>query len=333
MARFKYLVSRFKYFVSRFKYLVSPFAYLLSRSNILFLAAFLCGLILPQANVVAAALTLPALTVILTITPLKIPRGFFRRSKKLMAPAIRGNVINYLLWGNFIILTGIFFILDENLWIGMVLIAAAPPAIAVIPLSNLFKADATSSIAGLTGTYLGALLIAPLFVLGFIKDAPFGYWTCIFLAVELIVLPLVVSRIAVEKDWDKLIEPYEGIIIDCCFFIVFYSITANGRDVIMNWPPDLISIVLIAFIGIFSLVFAIEKTGKLFHVAEKKITSLLLLGTMKNYGLSGGIALIFFTNEAAVPSLVFAGVTFIYTNWLKYKMRHIIGGSKKSIIT
>ena len=308
---------------------MARFAYLLSRSNIVFLASLLCGFVLPQANVVAAALTLPALTVILTITPLKIPRGFFRRSKKLIAPAIRGNVINYLLWGNFIILTGIFFILDENLWIGMVLIAAAPPAIAVIPLSNLFKADATSSIAGLAGTYLGALLIAPLIVLGFIKDAPFGYWTCIFLAVELIVLPLVVSRIAVEKDWDKLIEPYEGIIIDCCFFIIFYSITANGRNVIMNWPSDLISIALIAFIGIFPLAFAIDKIGKLFHAAGGKVTSILLLGTMKNYGLSGGIALIFFTNEAAVPSLVFAIITFFYINWLKYKMGHNAAGSSK----
>lgn len=308
---------------------MARFAYLVSRSNMLFIAAILCGLILPQANLIGAALTLPALTIILTITPLKIPAGFFRRSKKLIAPVIRGNVINYLLWGNFIILAGIFFILDENFWIGMVLIAAAPSAIAIIPLSNLFKADETSAIAGLAGTYLGALLIAPLIVLGFIKDDPFDYWTCIFLAVELIVLPLVVSRIAVEKEWDKLIRPYEGIIVDSCFFVVFYSITANGKDVIMNWSPDLISIILIAFMGIFSLAFAIEEIGKLFHVAAGKVTSILLLGTMKNYGLSGGIALILFTNEAAVASLVFASVTFIYTNWLRYKMRHIIGGSRK----
>jgi bile acid:Na+ symporter, BASS family len=322
MALFKYLVSRSAYFLSRF-------TYLLSRSNIVFLASVLCGLILPQANVVAAALTLPALTVILTITPLKIPRGFFRRSKKLTTPALRGNVINYLLWGNFIILTGIFFILDENFWIGMVLIAAAPPALAVIPLSNSLKADTTSSIAGLTGTYLGALLIAPLIVLGFIKDVPFNDWTCIFLAVELIILPLVVSRIAVEKDWDKLIEPYEGIIIDCCFFIVFYSITANGRDVIMNWPDDLSSVTFIAVIGIFLIALAIGKIGELFHVAEKKITSLLLLGTMKNYGLSGGIALIIFSREAALPSLIFATITFFYVNWLKYKMGHNTAGSSK----
>ncbi len=322
MALFKYLASRSTHFLSRF-------AYLLSRSNIVFLASVLCGLILPQANVVAAALTLPALTVILTITPLKIPRGFFRRSKKLTTPALRGNIINYLLWGNFIILTGIFFILDENFWIGMVLIAAAPPALAVIPLSNSFKADTTSSIAGLAGTYLGALLIAPLIVLGFIKDAPFDYWTCIFLTVELIVLPLIVSRIAVEKDWDKLIEPYEGIIIDCCFFIVFYSITANGRDVIMNWPDDLSSVAFIAVIGIFSLALVIEKIGKLFHVAGGKVTSILLLGTMKNYGLSGGIALVIFSREAALPSLVFAIITFFYINWLKYKMGHNTAGLSK----
>jgi len=322
-------MARFKYLVSRFKHLFSRFAYLVSRSNIVFLLSLLCGLILPQANVIAAALTLPALAVIMTIIPLKIPRGFFRRSKKLTAPAIRANIINYLLWGNFIILTGIFFILDENFWIGMVLIAAAPPALAVIPLSNSLKADTTSSIAGLAGTYLGALLIAPLIVLGFVKDIPFDYWTCIFLAVELIVLPLVVSRIAVEKEWDKLIEPYEGMIIDCCFFIVFYGITANGRDVIMNWPDDLSFVAFIAVIGIFLLALAIEKISKLLHVAGGKVTSILLLGPMKNYGLSGGIALIIFSREAALPSLVFAIITFFYIIWLKYKMGHNIADSGK----
>ncbi len=301
---------------------MARFKYLVSRSNIVFLASVLCGFLLPQANVVAAALTLPALTVILTITPLKIPRGFFRRPKKLISSAIRGNVMNYLLWGNLIILTGMFFIFDEALWIGMVLIAAIPPAVAILPLSKSFRADATSTYAGFAGAYLGAILIIPLIGLGFLKNIPFNFWGIILLIVELIILPLALSRLIVEKEWDKIIEPYENIITDCCLFIVFYSLTANGRDILLNWPDDLSSIVFIAVIGIFLLALTIEKTGKLFQIAEKKITSSLLLGTMKNYELSGGIALIIFSKEAALPSLIFAIVTFFYINWLQYRMGH-----------
>ena len=302
----------FSRFFSRFTDFLSRFAYLISRSNIIFLIALFCGIVLPQAAIIGAALTLPALTIILTITPLKIPRGFFRRPGHLFSSAIRGNVMSYLFLGNLIIFTGIFFNLDIHFWIGMVLIAAAPPAIAIIPLSNLFKADAILSIAGLAGAYLGALLIAPLIVLGFVKDIPLNYWGILLLVVELILLPLVVSRIAVEKEWDKIIEPYEGIIIDICFFIVFYTITASNKDILVDWSSDLSSIAIIAFLIIFLVALAIVKAGGFFHTAENKITSLLLLGTMKNYALAGGIGLIIFDRKAALSALIFAAVNFMH---------------------
>jgi len=320
---------RFKHFVFRFTSFLSRFTYLLSRSNIIFLMALFCGIVLPQATIIGTALILPAITIILTITPLKIPGGFFRRPGHLVPAAIRGIVMNYLFLGNLIIFIGIFFNLEVHLWIGMVLIAAAPPAIAMIPLSNLFKADATSSIAGLAGAYLGALLIAPLIVLGFVKDIPLNYAGIILLVFELIFLPLVISRIIVEKNWDKIVEPYEGIIIDICFFIVFYAITANNRDILVDWSSDLSSIAIIAFTIIFLAALIIVKAGGFFHTAENKITSLLLLGTMKNYALAGGIALIIFDRQAALPALIFAAVNFIYVNWLKYKKQII----DESIIT
>jgi len=321
---FSQLLSRFKYYFSRFTYFSSRFKYLLSRSNIIFLAAIFLGIVLPQTAIVGVALTLPAIMIILTITPLKIPPGFFRRSAHLLPSAIRGIVMSYLLLGNLIIFTGIFFNLDITLWIGMVLIAAAPPAIALIPLSKLFKADQTSSIAGLAGAYLGALLIAPLMVLGFVKDIPLNIAGILLLVFELIFLPLTLSRIIVEKDWDKIVEPYEGIIIDICFFIVFYAITANNRDILVDWSSDLSSIAIIAFAIIFLAALIIVKAGGFFHTAENKITSLLLLGTMKNYALAGGIALIIFDRQAALPALIFAAVNFIYVNRLKYKKRLLL---------
>jgi bile acid:Na+ symporter, BASS family len=324
------LFSRFKYYYSRFIYFSLRFKYLLSRSNIIFLAAIFWGIVLPQAAIVGAALTIPAIIIILTITPLKIAPGFFRRPGHLISPAIRGIVMSYLLLGNLIIFIGIFFNLDITLWIGMVLIAAAPPAIAIIPLSKLFKADQTSSIAGLAGAYLGALLIAPLMVLGFVKDIPLNSAGILLLFFELVFLPLALSRIIVEKDWDTIVKPYKGIIIDACFFIVFYTITASNIDILTAWPSDLSYVLIIASLIIFLATFAILKAGKFFHTAENRITSLLLLGTTKNYALAGGIALILFDRHAALPALIFAAVNFIYTNWLKYIKRNVVPETKKA---
>lgn len=303
------------------------FKYLISRSNILFLLALLTGIFLPQAVEIGSVLVIPALNVILTITLLRFPRGFFRRQGRFILPAIWGNFMNYLILGNFIILMSIFLIYKQELWIGMVLIAAVPPSVTIIQLGNLLHADKTSIFTGLAGAYLGALLIMPLIGLGFLKYMHLSYGNLILLVLELILLPLVISRLAVEKEWDKIIEPYEDPTIDYCSFIVFYTITASSRNLLINWSSDFFIIALIAFVSTFFLAFAIRKIGIYFHSHENKITFFLLLGTMKNCGLAGGIALTIFNKEAALPALVFAVVTFIYVNLLKYKMKHITDSS------
>jgi BASS family bile acid:Na+ symporter len=297
------------------------------RSNVIFLLALICGIILPQELPVGNILLLPALMVILTITLLRFPRGFFRCPGPLLSASIQGNVMNYLVLGNFIILSSIFLIHKQELWVGMVLIAAVPPPVDIILLGNLLRTDKTSIFTGLAGAYLGALLIIPLIGLGFFKYILPNYWNIILIVLGLILLPLALSRIAVEKTWDKIIEPYEDTIIDYCSFIVFYTITASSRNLLRNWSSDLFIIASIALLSTFFFAFAIRKIGLYFHSNENKITSFLLMGTMKDCGLAGGIALILFNQEVALPSLIFAIFTFIYMNWLKYKMRHIINGS------
>ena len=105
---------------------------LFHRANLIFLLALIIGLILPQGFPIGNALIFPALIVILTITLLRFPRGFFHRPGPLLSASIQGNVMNYLVLGNFIILTSIFLIHKQEFWIGMVLIAAMPPSLEIL---------------------------------------------------------------------------------------------------------------------------------------------------------------------------------------------------------
>jgi hypothetical protein len=105
---------------------------LFSRSNLIFLLALICGMTLPQGFRTGTMLIFPALIVILTITLLRFPRGFFRRPGPLLSASIQGHVMNYLVLGNFIILTSIFLIHKQEFWIGMVLIAAMPPSLEIL---------------------------------------------------------------------------------------------------------------------------------------------------------------------------------------------------------
>jgi bile acid:Na+ symporter, BASS family len=314
---------------------VSPIKYYFDRPIILFLLAGLTGIILPQGAKIGAALILPALTIILTVSLLRIPRGFFRHPGSLIWQALWGNIMNYIILGNFIIWSSVFLIRDENLWTGMVLIAAVPSAVSVIPLSLLFRAEPKISFGGLAGTYLGAILIAPLIGIGFLKYIPWNYYGIILLVLELIVLPFVFSRIVVDRNWDKIFMPYRDIINDWSFFIVFYALMANSRYLIFRQPLDLLFIAIIAVGSTFLLGYVIEKICVFHHIPQEKAISIILLATLKNYGLAGGIALIVFNKQAALPAIVFIFFMFIYELWLKNKMKAIntsSPGEEKKII-
>lgn len=293
--------------------------------------ALICGVFLPQGFFLGNVLIFPALIIILTITLLRFPRGFFRHPGPLLSASIQGNVMNYLVLGNFIILTSIFFIQKQDFWIGMILIAAMPPSLDIILLGNLSNIEKNSVFTSLAGAYLGALLIIPLIGLGFLKYIIPNYWNIIVIVLGLIFLPLILSRLAIDKDWDRIIEPYEETIIDYCYFIVFYTITASSKDILMRRSSDLLVIVIIALVSTFFFAFIIRKIGFYFRINEKRITSLLLMGTMKDCGLAGGIALILFGRKVALPSLIFAVFTFVYINWLKYRISRIIPVSSNNL--
>lgn len=300
--------------------------FIFSRPNVLFVLSLLIGFLFPQAVSISVFLILPALMLIMTITPLKIPSGFFRHPKKLIPPAIYGNLLNYLLLCNLIIFSGIIFTREEGFLFGMVLVAAVPPAVSMLSLNKLLRADSTFSMAGFAGAYLGALALIPLIGLSFLKYVEINHWFILLIVFSLILLPLILSRIIVEKEWDKMIEPHEGLITDCCFFIVFYSIAAQCSNLISDWSYDMAVIPIIAAVILPATYFAIKNIGRAINATESKITSAILLGTLKNYGLAGGIAILLFPPQAAFAALAFAVVNFIYTNWLSYP--RVAGGKK-----
>lgn len=291
-------------------------------SNLLFVAAILLGLYLPQAAQAASILILPALMVTLTVALIRFPGGFFKEPRILLSGALWGNLMSYLVLGNLIILGSIFLISDEKLWIGMVLIAAVPPAVVILPLSERLQGNKMLTLTGFAGAYLGALILTPLIGAAFLKLIPIGYDKLMILVVTLIVLPLILSRIAVDRNWDTRIGRHEGTISDGCFFVIFYALTANNANFINRWSPDIILISALALVAIFLVTLSLVLIGRFYKVSHSTISSLLLLGTMKNYGLAGGMALYIFNNEAAVPALIFAVFMFLNVIWLKFRTRN-----------
>ncbi len=285
-------------------------------SPLLYVLAVVTGLFLPQAARWASFLVLPALTIALTVALLRYPGGFFKNPRTLLPGTLWGCLMNYLVLGNLVILGGIFLIKNENFWIGLVILAAVPSALAVLSWSEKFGADHRLTLTGFAGTYLGSLLLIPLFGVAFLRYYDMPCEKPVILAVALILLPLLLSRVAVDRNWDERIHHREGAVSDVCFFIVFYAAASANAGLIRQGGRDVLFILVLAFASTALIAAALLAAGRIFRLSRPVLISLLLLGTMKNCGLAAGIALYAFHSQAAVPALIFSVFIFLNAFWL-----------------
>ena len=188
-------------------------------------------------------------------------------------------------------------------------------------LLPFFERQSSLFLVGTIGAYLGALIIAPLFALGFLGTATIHPGRLFIILVELILLPLIASQVLVRTGLSKRIEPFEGTITNWSFFVVTYTIVGLNRQVFLEQPLSLLPVGLIALATTFLLGRAIERVGKLFRIDSTTLTSLVLLGTIKNYGLAGGLSLALFSTETAVPATVSTIFMTVYIIWLGMKSR------------
>lgn len=107
----------------------------LQNRNFILILSLILGLLWGKAAQWTEGVTLPALAIVMTISTMSVPRSVFRSFRDLLAPAIAGIVMNYLILGTLLLGLNALLIHDEALKVGFVIIAAVPPAIAVIPFT------------------------------------------------------------------------------------------------------------------------------------------------------------------------------------------------------
>jgi BASS family bile acid:Na+ symporter len=294
---------------------------LLCNRNFILLAALGLGLLWGEGAPWAEKLVLPALALVMTLSTMGVSGSAFRSPRTLLVPAVSGLVMNYVLLAGFILGLNFLLILEEALQSGFIILAAVPPAVAVIPFTGFLKGSNTFSLIGTIGCYLGALIIMPLIAIGFLGSGFVEPSKLFIIMVELIIVPLIVSRILIGTGMAVRIEPVKGAITNWSFFLVSYTIVGLNRAVFLEQPLSLFPVALIALASTFFLGWVIEKLGGLFKIDPKTLTSLVLLGTLKNYGLAGGLALALFSKRTAVPATVSVIFMIVYIVWLGFKRR------------
>ena len=294
---------------------------LLNNRNFVFILSITFGLILPQAAQWTKILMMPALAMVMMLATINVPNDYFLNPRSIIKPSLAGIMMTYVILGGTILLVSALLIHDKNLWIGFVLIAAVPPAVAVIPFTAILEGNVSSTLSGTVASYLAALLIMPLMFWIFIGTGFDDPYKLVRIMLLLIVLPLVLSRVILYFNWQDRIAPVRGLLTDWGFFIVLYSIIGVNRDLIFSRPLSIVPIAGVVFATTFILGWAIQKTCVLFKVDKKNIISLVLQGTLKNQGIAGGLAIALFEKEAALPSAIYSIFMILYIMWLDWRTR------------
>jgi BASS family bile acid:Na+ symporter len=293
--------------------------HLLRNRNFILIAALAFGFLWEGGARLTEKAVLPALALVMTLSTMGVSGSVFLSPRKLLAPAFWGIALNYGILGGLLIGLSRLFIGEDALRDGFVIMSAVPPAVAVIPFSVILNGNQNLALIATMGCYLAALVLTPLIALQFL-GASFGDPGKIgTIMVELILLPLFLSRILVWTRMAKRIDPFKGTITNWSFFLIVYTIIGLNRQLFFDRPMALVPPDLIAFASTFFMGWAVEWVSRLIRVDPRTTVTLVLLGTHKNTGLAAGLALALFSKKTAVPASITTIFMLVYIIWLSLR--------------
>jgi BASS family bile acid:Na+ symporter len=286
--------------------------------NVLLILSIVLALPAGQAAPYLEPLVLPALALVMTLALLEVSGDSFRSARGLAVPILTGLALNFGVNGGLVLALSALLAPGQAIFTGFVLVAAAPPAIAVVPFTGLLRGDRTFSFLGTIGCYLGALAITPLMAVGLLGTSFIQPFRIFKILVLLILLPLLLSRLLRRAHLADYLEPVRGALTNWSFAMITFTIVGLNRDLFLRDPATLLSPMLIALICTFGLGWAISGVAKLIGLGREITISLVMLGTLKNAALAGGLALSLFNKQTAVPATVCAIFLIVYFIWLSF---------------
>ncbi|HZK11964.1 MAG TPA: hypothetical protein VFD10_06405 [Atribacterota bacterium] len=288
----------------------------LGHRNFILPLAFVLGFTCPQLAQWTKSLTVPALALVMTVSIVQIPTRQMLKWKNMAKPLAIGIFFNYLLLGSLLLILNQWFIFEDPIRIGMILVASAPPGVAVIPFTSLLAGNSILSLFATFGTYLSSIFIMPGLILLLTGAEAFPLSKLIFTLFELIILPIVFSRLLLFSRFYQSIISWKGTMINWGFFVVIFTAIGLNQKTLLEQPNILMKVSLIAFTATFLGFILLNIILKKMGINQKDRTSMILLGTIKNSGFAAAIALTLFDETTSIPAAIFSAVYALYMIWL-----------------
>ena len=195
------------------------------------------------------------------------------------------------------------FLYPSGTWPGWVLLAAAPPAVSVIPYAGVFRSDVPLAVGGTLLSYAAAFVTLPLITWSFLGSAV-DLLPLVQATSFLILVPLVLSRgLRRLGPSDALLSRIRNLL----FFGVFALVTAAIRDLVFGDPLG-VGVVLAgtgAAVAAGAGLWILMTLRRPWSAGTR--TTYVLFASYKNQTLAAALALSLIGPVAALPAIL-AGV-------------------------
>lgn len=267
---------------------------LLQNSNFVFMVSAILGLLFPQLSTVTKGFVILALAVVMCFSLINL--DFSKISRKNLPDILTNFLINYVILTGLILILAFTLIDDEAIRLGFVVMAAVPPAIAIVPFTYLLKGNVEEALISNTSIYLISIFLMPA-LMALLTGNQTNQTELLKVLVTLILIPLAVSRFPRRFEIRHTRE-----IINLGFSVVIYTVVGLNRNLLFQ--SDLIFLIaLICFMRTFVSGTTILLLAKSRMEVESAIVK-ALFGSYKNLGLSATVALILFGEKASLPSAI-----------------------------
>jgi BASS family bile acid:Na+ symporter len=255
------------------------------------------GFFLPGPAERIEPLVIPALFLMMAFSMVGIDLGFppIRR-------ALAGFLINYLILSGLILLLASAVLEEEALVLGFVVMAAVPPAVAVVPLTKLLAGDVRLALHSETLSYLASIALTPLIISIYAREAGAGEGMgaevggeTLELVLLLIFLPILASK------WVGRLRIDPAHPINAGLFAVTYIVVGLNSSAI---SMEVAGVLLIAVARTFASGAIVYAAALFAGIERPQRIAYTLFASFKNLGLAATLALLLFGPRAAVPAAV-----------------------------
>lgn len=284
---------------------------LLSR-NFIFPFSATLGFLVGSQMGIFSFLNMPILMLIMTLSLAGIDLSALKSVKKSLKPFLLGIGLNYFLIFFLFLVLGRLLGIDGKIWAGLVISAATPPGLAIIPFTLVVKGDLFYSSLATFSAFLAALIFTPWLAAIFIGADVVSFSSIFNLLFMLIVIPLIIGRIIRVVGWGSFARKIHGPVVNIGFGFIFAVILGVNKKFLLTNPDSLAKLFLLSVLVVFGLAFLMK-----YFLGKKGIQtdikkSIVLIATIKNSIFGATAGLILFGSEGALAGTVFTFVTLAY---------------------